>query len=146
MALLKELCYRSVPKSPIMTPTIAFFTIALLVLPQWLLMLLRPNAKWTQQLVDSDIIPFILLVIYVVCMTRYETTLDINRVSDIFQVFQIENVVLGAWAFIGFISLSIGGWAFNRVQSLTININWVMPSLFATFMITVTTILIIPNF
>ncbi len=125
-----------------MTPIIAFLTIVLIVLPQWLLMLLRPNSKWTQQLVDSDIIPFILIIIYVICMTRNEFVLEFHTISDVFQVFQIENIVLAAWAFIGFISLLIGSWAFNRVQNLTIKVNWVMPSLFATFMITATTILI----
>ena len=129
-----------------MTPIIAFLTITLIVLPQWILMLLRPNSKWTQQLVDSDIIPFILLIIYVICMTRNGFIMQINTVSDIFQAFQLENIVLAAWAFIGFISLLISGWAFNRLQNFTINVNWVMPSLFATFMIVAMTILIIPHF
>jgi len=129
-----------------MTPIIAFLTVALIVLPQWLLMLLRPHSKLTQQLVDSDIIPFILLIIYAVCIIRNEANLQIQTMSDIFQVFHTHTIVLAAWAFTGFISLLIGGWAFNRVQALTVKVNWVMPSLFATFMIGATTILIIPHF
>ena len=129
-----------------MTPIIAFLTITLIVLPQWLLMLLRPHAKWTQQLVDSDIIPFVLLIIYVVCMTSNKEALQINTVADIFQVFHLNNIVLGAWAFIGFISLLIGGWAFNRVQHFTFKVNWIMPSLFASFMIMAMAILITLHF
>lgn len=129
-----------------MTPIIAFLTVALLVLPQWLLMLLRPNAKWTQQLVDSDIIPFFLLIIYVVCITRNGAALQIQTTTDIFQVFHTNTIVLSAWAFIGFLSLLIGGWVFNRVQDLTIKVNWVMPSLFATFMVGAIAILVIPHF
>ena len=64
-----------------MTPIIAFLTVALIVLPQWLLMLFRPQAKWTQQLVDSDIIPFILLIIYAICMSRNSASLEINTLA-----------------------------------------------------------------
>ena len=129
-----------------MTPIIAFLTVAFIVLPQWLLMLLRPHSKWTQKLVDSDIIPFILLVIYVVCITRNGADLQIQTISDIFQIFHTPTIVLAAWAFTGFISLLIGGWVFNRIQALTVKVNWVMPSLFATFMIGATTILISTHF
>lgn len=129
-----------------MTPNIAFLTVALIILPQWLLMLLRPNYKWTQQLVDSDIIPFFLLVIYVVCITKNEATLQIQTTTDIFQVFHTNTIVLAAWSFIGFMSLLIGGWVFNRIQDLTVRVNWVMPGLFATFMVGAVAILIIPHF
>lgn len=128
----------------IMTPNIAFLTVALIILPQWLLMLFRPHSKSTQQLVDSDIIPFFLLVIYVVCITRNEATFQIHTTRDIVQIFHTNTIVLAAWSFIGFMSLLIGGWVFNRIQDLTVKVNWVMPSLFATFMIGATTILIIP--
>ena len=127
-----------------MTPNIAFLTVALIILPQWLLMLFRPHSKSTQQLVDSDIIPFFLLVIYVVCITRNEATFQIHTTRDIVQIFHTNTIVLADWSFIGFMSLSIGGWVFNRIQDLTVKVNWVMPSLFATFMIGATTILIIP--
>ena len=119
-----------------MTPIIAFLTIALIVLPQWILMIAKPHSKWTQQLVDSDIIPFLLLVIYVMTIARNGDNFHFHSLSDIFNVFQLDNIVLGAWAFVGFISLLIGGWAFNRVNELTVEVKWiVMPSLFSVFMI-----------
>ncbi len=118
-----------------MTPTIAFLTITLVVLPQWIMMIVRPNAKWTKQLVDSDIIPFLLLVIYVISIARYGSNLQFHSISDIFNVFQLENIVLSAWAFVGFISLLVGGWVFNRVNEFAIDKQWVMSSLFTVFMI-----------
>lgn len=128
-----------------MTPILAFLTIALIILPQWLLMLFRPHNKWTQELVDSDIIPFVLLILYVVCTARNSGNLEINTVTDIFRVFQTDNIVLGAWAFIGFLSLLISGWVFNQTRYLTIKISWVMPSLFATFTVVAISILTISH-
>ena len=127
-----------------MTPIIAFLTVAFIVLPQWLLMLLRPHSKWTQKLVDSDIIPFILLVIYVVCITRNGADLQIQTISDIFQFFHTPTIVLAAWAFTGFISLLIGGWVFNRVDEFAVDVEWVMTSLFTVFMIISVAILVSP--
>lgn len=118
-----------------MTPIIAFLTITLVVLPQWIMMIVRPDANWTKRLVDSDIIPFLLLVIYVISIARYGSNLQFHSISDIFNVFQLENIVLGAWAFVGFISLLVGGWVFNRVNELAIDKQWAMSSLFTVFMI-----------
>ena len=117
-----------------MTPIIAFLTITLIVLPQWILMIVQPDNKRTQQLVDSDIIPFLLLVIYVVVIAQNGAALQINSVADILHIFQMDNLVLAAWAFIGFLSLLVSSWCFNRLQELEIKENWVMPSLLITFM------------
>lgn len=118
-----------------MTPTIAFLTILFLVLPQWVLMIVRPNGKWTQQLVDSDIIPFLLLVVYVTCIAKYGDHLVFESIPDLLQIFYIDNIVLGAWAFMGFISLLIGSWFFNKIQESEIAYNWVLPSLLTIFII-----------
>jgi len=117
-----------------MTPIIAFLTITLIILPQWVLMIVQPNHKRTQQLVDSDIIPFLLLVIYVVVITQNGTGLAINSMQDILHIFQTDNLVLAAWAFIGFLSLVLSSWLFNRLQELEIKENWIIPSLLITFM------------
>ena len=118
-----------------MTPIIAFLTISVIVLPQWIMMIVRPNTKWTQQLVDSDSIPFLLLVIYVITIARNGANLQFHSIADIFNVFQLDNIVLGAWAFVGFLSLLIGGWVFNRAKEWKVELKWVMPSLFTVFMI-----------
>lgn len=98
-----------------MTPTIAFLTVALITLPQWCLMLLKPHSKWTQQLVDSDMIPFVLLLIYVSSMAQInQSELTFSSIEHLLQLFVIEDLALGAWALIGFLSLVIGGWIFNK--------------------------------
>jgi len=109
-----------------MTTTTAFLIICLLVLPQWLLMIAQPNNKLTQRLVDSDIIPFILLIIFIVCMSKYEGQLQTDTISNLLLVFKMEGVALGAWAYVGFMSLLISGWAFNHRQALPENYNWVL--------------------
>jgi len=127
-----------------MTPIIAFLTITLIVLPQWILMIARPNNKWTQQLVDSDIIPFLLLIIYVLSIARYGNSLQFNSVGEVFNVFQLDNIVLGAWAFVGFLSLLIGGWVFNRVEELAIEVKWAMPGLLTIYMIISIALFLVP--
>lgn len=117
-----------------MTPIIAFLTVTLIILPQWFLMIVQPNHKRTQQLVDSDIIPFLLLVIYVVVIAQNGTLLEINSIQDILYIFQTDNLVLAAWAFVGFFSLLVSSWLFNRLQALEIKERWIIPSLLITFM------------
>ena len=103
-----------------MTPTIAFITIFLLVLPQWYLMMIKPKSKLTQQLVDSDIIPFCLLFIFVHSMTRLEETpINFQSIDDVLIVFSLQNLALGAWAYVGFLSLLVGTWCFNKHQEWT---------------------------
>ncbi len=109
-----------------MTTTTAFLIVCLLVLPQWLLMIAQPNSKLTQQLVDSDIIPFILLIIFIVCMTKYEGQLQIDTIDNLLLVFKMEGIALGAWAYIGFMSLLVSGWAFNHRQTMPENYNWLL--------------------
>lgn len=103
-------------KTIIMTYTVAILTITLIVLPQWLLMIFKPQSAWTQRLVDSDIIPFILLVIYLFCLVQNRECIDTSSLENLLQVFYTPQLVIGIGAYFGFISLLIGGWLFNRMQ------------------------------
>lgn len=100
-----------------MTCITAFLTITLIVLPQWLLMVFKPKSVWTQKLVESDIIPFVLLLIYVVCLSKNRHHIAIHEQTDLLQFFSIPPLALGAWAYVGFITLVIGSWLFNNLTS-----------------------------
>lgn len=119
-----------------MTATISFLTITLIVLPQWLLMIAKPQSKWTQKLVDSDIIPFLLLLVYVVCITQNES-ITLEQISlDCFpQLIHQDLVGISIWAYTGFLSLVIGGWLFNKAQELKIQQTWAIPSLLILLML-----------
>lgn len=117
-----------------MTFTITILTIALIVLPQWILMIFKPKSTWTQRLVDSDIIPFILLVIYISCVSSNSHLVDTSSLNCLLKCFQTNELVIAVWAYFGFVSLIIGGWLFNNLERFNIHQNWVKPILLTILM------------
>ncbi len=83
-----------------------------IVLPQWALMILLPQWKWTQKLVDSYLIPFLLGAIYcyffILVLPKMRsgyTMLTFLRI-----LFSGQKVFLVLWFHILIFDLVVGAW------------------------------------
>ena len=89
------------------------------VLPFWILLLLAPNSKFTQFLINSIILPLIFAVLYSYLL--YQAIISDDSIVEIFElyfgldslytIFANEKFLLLFWIHFLFINLFIGSWA-----------------------------------
>tara|TARA_X000000368_G_C22457327_1_gene461741 strand:- start:24 stop:497 length:474 start_codon:yes stop_codon:yes gene_type:complete len=89
------------------------------VLPFWILLLLVPNSKFTQFLINSIILPLIFAVLYSYLL--YQAIISDDSIVEIFElyfgldslytIFANEKFLLLFWIHFLFINLFIGSWA-----------------------------------
>jgi len=103
------------------------------VLPQWLLMIIAPKWKWTQKLVASRIIPFVLAVVYliyvVIALSNGSSGGGFGSLKEVMQLFTNEQAVLVGWIHYLAFDLLIGSWILNTAQEKGIHHGLVIPCL-----------------
>ena len=120
-----------------MTPALVFSICSKLVLPQWLLMIVAPKWKWTQKLVASRIIPFLLAIVYAYyILTSFGSAEGggFGTLEEVMQLFTVEGAVLAGWIHYLAFDLLIGSWVLKDSQSRGINHFITIPCLFFCFM------------
>ena len=88
------------------------------ILPFWLMLIIIPNSKITQILINSVIIPLILSVTYVYIIYQAiileETFVDIFKlylsIDNLYTVFATENFLLIFWIHFLALNLFLGSW------------------------------------
>lgn len=121
-----------------MTPELAFSICSTLVLPQWLLMIVAPKWEWTQKLVASRIIPFILAIFYAYYILTSLGSAEgggFGSLQEVMQLFTVEKAVLAGWIHYLAFDLLIGGWVLKTAQKKGIHHGLVIPCLIGCFML-----------
>ena len=121
-----------------MTPALVFSICSTLVLPQWLLMIVAPKWKWTQKLVASRIIPFILAIFYAYyILTSFGSSEGggFGSLEEVMQLFTVEKAVLAGWIHYLAFDLLIGGWVLKTAQKKGIHHGLVIPCLIGCFLL-----------
>lgn len=121
-----------------MTPTLVFSICGKLVLPQWLLMIVAPKWKWTQKLVASRIIPFLLAIIYTYYIfISFGTTEGggFGTLAEVMKLFTVEEMVLAGWIHYLAFDLLIGSWVLTTAQKKGIHHGLVIPCLIGCFLL-----------
>ena len=88
------------------------------VIPLWLMLIIIPNSRITQILINSVIIPLILSVAYVYVIYHAvlldESFIDIFKIyiglDDLYTVFATENFLLVFWLHFVALNLFLGSW------------------------------------
>tara|TARA_B110000438_G_scaffold297566_1_gene344151 strand:+ start:858 stop:1331 length:474 start_codon:yes stop_codon:yes gene_type:complete len=88
------------------------------VLPFWVMLILIPNSKFTQILVNSVILPLILSSAYAYVVYQIlildESILDLFRLylslDDLYSIFSVEQFLLIFWLHFLAINLFLGSW------------------------------------
>ena len=121
-----------------MTPAFIFSICGKLVLPQWLLMIVAPKWKWTQKLVASRIIPFLLAIVYAYYIfTSFGTTEGggFGTLEEVMKLFTVEEMVLAGWIHYLAFDLLIGSWVLTTAQKKGIHHGLVIPCLIGCFLL-----------
>lgn len=121
-----------------MTPDVVFSICSTLVLPQWILMIIAPKWQWTQRLVASRIIPFILAIFYAYyILTSFGSSEGggFSSLEEVMQLFTVEGAVLAGWIHYLAFDLLIGGWILTTAQKKGIHHGLVIPCLIGCFML-----------
>jgi len=121
-----------------MTPDVVFSICSTLVLPQWILMIIAPKWEWTQRLVASRIIPFILAIFYAYyILTSFGSAEGggFGSLEEVMQLFTVEGTVLAGWIHYLAFDLLIGGWVLKTAQKKGIHHGLVIPCLIGCFML-----------
>lgn len=120
-----------------MTPEAVFSICSTLVLPQWLLMIVLPKWHWTQKLVDSRIIPFLLAIVYgYYIFTSFGSSGGgFGSLEEVMQLFTVKEAVLAGWIHYLAFDLLVGGWVLKTAQRKDIHHGLVIPCLIGCFML-----------
>lgn len=121
-----------------MTPALVFSICSKLVLPQWLLMIVAPKWKWTQKLVASRIIPFLLAIVYAYyILTSFGSAEGggFGTLEEVMQLFTVEGAVLAGWIHYLAFDLLIGSWVLTTAQKKGIHHALVVPCLIGCFIL-----------
>ena len=103
------------------------------VMPLWLMLILIPNSRITQILINSVIIPLILSVTYIYVLYKGilldESLIDIFKLyislDNLYTIFAIENFLLVFWIHFIALNLFLGSWVsrdaykYNMKKKLT---------------------------
>ena len=120
-----------------MTPALVFKICSTLVLPQWLLMIVLPKWEWTQKLVASRIIPFLLAIVYAYYIfTSFGSSGGgFGSLEEVMQLFTAERAVLAGWIHYLAFDLLIGSWVLTTAQKKGIHHALVIPCLIGCFIL-----------
>lgn len=122
-----------------MTPALVFSICSTLVLPQWLLMIIAPKWKVTQQLVTLRIIPFLLAIVYAAYIIPSfffgGGEGGFGSLAEVMLLFTKEEAVLAGWIHYLAFDLLIGGWVLKTAQRKGIHHGLVIPCLVGCFML-----------
>ena len=120
-----------------MTPALIFSICNTLVLPQWLLMIVAPKWKWTQKLVASRIIPFLLAIVYAVYVFQVFPSEEggFGSLEEVMKLFTSETAVLIGWLHYLAFDLLIGSWVLTTAQKKGIHHGLVIPCLIGCFLL-----------
>ena len=103
------------------------------VMPLWLMLIFIPNARITQILINSVIIPLVLSVTYIYVLYKGilldESLIDIFKLyislDNLYTIFAIENFLLVFWIHFTALNLFLGSWVsrdsykYNMKKKLT---------------------------
>ena len=119
-----------------MTPNEVFSLVNMTATPMWILMILLPQWKVTQFLIDFRIIPLALAVVYVIYILQtiiISGTMDFGSLNSVMTLFTEENAVLAGWVHYLAFDLLVGMWILDQNQTLKIHQFVLAPCLFLTF-------------
>jgi hypothetical protein len=121
-----------------MTAETIFTICNILVLPQWVLMIVAPQAKVTQYLANTYAIPLLLALVYAYLLATHSAEVNNGGFSSLAQVknlFSNDYIMVGGWVHYLAFDLIIGSWMLKDAHKERI-IHWlIIPCLLLTFML-----------
>jgi len=119
-----------------MNPDLVFSIASMLVFPQWLLMVFLPKWKGTTWLLNHQIIPGILVIIYAIFLLSAGDVEGggFGSLQEVKALFTVDNAVLAGWVHYLAFDLLVGSWILKNSQERAVNHFAVIPCLFFTFM------------
>ena len=120
-----------------MTAALIFKICNFLVFPQWILMIVAPKWKVTQELINWRIIPFVLALVYAFyALTNLgQSEGNFNSLEGVMTLFSNDLNVLTGWIHYLAFDLLIGGWVLKTAQKKGIHHGLVIPCLLGCFML-----------
>lgn len=120
-----------------MTPALVFSICNTLVLPQWLLMIVAPKWKWTQKLVKSRIIPFVLAIVYAIYIFQMGKAEEggFGTLEGVMKFFTVDVLVLAGWIHYLAFDLLVGTWILLSAQKKNMHHGLVIPCLLGCFLL-----------
>lgn len=116
-----------------MTVELLFSICNLIVVPQWLLLLVAPGWKGTQQLAASYLIPVLLALVYVLLLIMHYSETQNGGFGSLVAVrvfFSSDNILLAGWIHITIVFVCMALMPFDH--RLVMNVDpWIKPAKFA---------------
>lgn len=108
------------------------------VVPAWLLLALAPRWRWTQRIVHSTFVPFLLGTAYAILLfTDREGSPDGSffTLDGVMAIFSSRQTVIAAWVHYLIFDLFVGAWEARDAARRGIKHVYVVPFLFVTLML-----------
>ncbi len=121
-----------------MSPDTIFSISNLTAMFMWALMILLPNWKVTQKLIDLKLVPIILSLMYLIYISISILNgggMDFSSLTSVMELFTKENSVLAGWIHYLAFDLLIGMWILNENKTLGIHHGIIVPCLLGTLML-----------
>lgn len=120
-----------------MTTALIFKICNTLVLPQWLLMIIAPKWKVTQELINWRVIPFALALVYgfYIVTSWGQAEGGFGSLEGVMSLFKDERMVLAGWIHYLAFDLLIGSWVLKTAQRKEIHHGLVIPCLLGCFLL-----------
>lgn len=121
----------------LVSPEVIFSLASKLIMPMWLLLIIVPNWKVTQWLIQYKVVPLILSVVYTVYLflaVQGGSGLDFGSLASVMQLFTVKNAVLAGWVHYLAFDLLIGMRMVRQNRALKFHRLIMAPILVATLM------------
>jgi hypothetical protein len=119
-----------------MTPVQIFSIVNAIAMLQWLLLIILPNWKVTQWLINYKAIPLLLSAIYCIYITGFFSIQGggYNSIAEVRSLFANDGVLLAGWVHYLAFDLLIGFSIIKSAQEKAVSHWLVIPCLVLTFM------------
>ncbi|MEQ8470269.1 MAG: ABA4-like family protein [Marinoscillum sp.] len=118
-----------------MEPSRIFELVNFVALIAWALMIFTPHWKYTQKMVTTLVVPFILAVAYILIIAFCSTGsgFDFSSLAEIRNLFNNDYMLLAGWIHYLAFDLLVGCWILKKAFSENWPLYMSIPSLLFTF-------------